>query len=607
VAGWRTVTKVPLLDPEQDSALGFATEQRRLILQRVRWVTLIALLPIGVSAVVNALVFTDRLGEHLATLGLQGAMCAAAAAATFHRAAERHAVPLALALVLGVMTVEFWAVSLAAGDVEVLLGALIAAMMGTAFIFPWGVRAQLLVSTHIAAGYLVLVHWTVLDAARITNLLLVAVTGTVLSMTGALVLDRQRRATFAERERVSALARQRELLLDVGRQLNATIDLGELVTLITRLGQRVLDCDVATLTLRDDEGRRWRTVAVSRGRETPAHLDWPMEGKRAFRDALLRQGVIEIPGGTAFDELQQLGTRYGVARMLVVAIQRDGELLGILAFNQRAAAPPFGEQRVRLAEGIAHQAAIALANARLVEDLQRANRVKSDFVSTVSHELRTPLHVILGFAEIGFDRSAGDSAQAECFTKIHTAGRDLLELIESTLAIGKLDAGRDEVQLESVALPDLWARAAAMCERLPRRPAVALEWQPAVPPAALRTDPRKLTVVLRNLVENALKFTERGVVRAAVRVDGARLVVAVTDTGIGIRPEDQAKIFEMFQQADGSDSRRFGGTGLGLYIVQRYVEQLGGTVGVDSTPGRGSTFTVSVPARIADQGSRDAA
>ena len=405
---------------------------------------------------------------------------------------------------------------------------------------------------------------------------------------------------------MSALAHQRELLLDVGRQLNATLDLGALVTLIARLGQRLLDCDVATLTLPDDEGRRWRTVAVPRGGTDPTRFDWPMDDVHTFRDALVQHRVLEIPGSTGLDDLQRLGARYGVARMLIVGIQRGGELLGILAFNQRTAEPRFGEQRVGLAEGIAHQAAIALANARLVDDLQRASRVKSDFLSTVSHELRTPLNVILGFAEIGRDSTA-DPAQAECFAKIHTAGRDLLELIESTLSIGKLDAGRDELRPESVALREFWARAGAICGRLPRRPAVALEWEAAVPPATLRTDTRKLTVVLRNLVENALKFTERGTVRAAVRVHDGALVVAVSDTGIGIRPEDQTRIFEMFQQVDGSDSRRFGGTGLGLYIVQRYVEQLGGTVRVDSMPGRGSTFTVALPVRAADQPSRDAA
>jgi signal transduction histidine kinase len=121
---------------------------------------------------------------------------------------------------------------------------------------------------------------------------------------------------------------------------------------------------------------------------------------------------------------------------------------------------------------------------------------------------------------------------------------------------------------------------------------VHLEWSDAVPAVSLLTDPRKLTVVLRNLVGNALKFTESGYVRVEAHHDAEGLVLRVADTGIGIRPEDQQTIFEMFRQADGSDSRRYGGTGLGLYIVRRFVEQLGGSVTVDSAPGRGSVFSV---------------
>src|SRR5581483_10457866 len=158
-----------------------------------------------------------------------------------------------------------------------------------------------------------------------------------------------------------------------------------------------------------------------------------------------------------------------------------------------------------------------------------------------------------------------------------------------------IEAGRDEVRLAPVPLSTVWTELGEVCARLPRADAVQLAWVPDVPAVSLVTDRRKLGVIMRNLVGNALKFTEQGWVRADVRADGDVVVLRVADTGIGIRTEDRDAIFEMFRQADGSDSRLYGGTGLGLYLVRRFAEQLGGTVSVESAPGRGSVFTVRLP------------
>ena len=130
---------------------------------------------------------------------------------------------------------------------------------------------------------------------------------------------------------------------------------------------------------------------------------------------------------------------------------------------------------------------------------------------------------------------------------------------------------------------------------MPQNPDVVLEWGPSVPDVTVRADSRRLAMVVRNLVGNALKFTDRGWVRAEMLVEGSEAVLRVSDTGIGIAPEDQDRVFEMFRQADGSDSRRYAGTGLGLYLVRRFVEQLGGRVDLMSTVGRGSVFTVRMP------------
>jgi len=286
---------------------------------------------------------------------------------------------------------------------------------------------------------------------------------------------------------------------------------------------------------------------------------------------------------------------WGVTAALCVPISRNGAVVGVLCLAHRGRRRPFSARERRLAMGIAHATATALENARLITDLQTANRLKSEFVSTMSHELRTPLHVILGFAEMAYDVDLDVKHRRECLARIQQAGGDLLAMIESTLEIGRLETGRDEVRRDEVSLPALLDELHGMCTAMPRERDVALEWCERVPPARLVTDQRKLSIVLRNLIGNALKFTRQGRVRLDVHVMPSQIEFVVSDTGIGIRPEDRDAIFEMFRQADQSDSRRFGGTGLGLYIVRRYVEQLCGEIRLDSAPGEGSTFTVSVP------------
>jgi signal transduction histidine kinase len=213
----------------------------------------------------------------------------------------------------------------------------------------------------------------------------------------------------------------------------------------------------------------------------------------------------------------------------------------------------------------------------------------------MSHELRTPLNVILGFAEMAQDEGLDPEERGRLLARIEGSGWELLRLIEDTLAMGRIEAGRDRVELAPVEASALWERLGRECTALPQKPAVALEWQALTGDATFVTDPRKLTIMVRNLVHNALKFTEVGWVRVTMAIENERLMLSVADSGIGIDPADHLVVFEMFRQGDGSDTRRFGGTGLGLHIVRRFAEQLAGTVELESTPGRGSRFTVTLP------------
>jgi signal transduction histidine kinase len=191
--------------------------------------------------------------------------------------------------------------------------------------------------------------------------------------------------------------------------------------------------------------------------------------------------------------------------------------------------------------------------------------------------------------------------RGELIGRIEGSGRQLLSMIEDTLEVGRVAAGRAELQLERLRLPDLWSEIRRGSAGLSHHDDVRIEWSADPPDVALETDRRKLLVVVRNLLGNAVKFTHRGFIRAEVRVDDDAVAFQVSDTGIGIPASDRDRIFEMFRQLDSSDSRRYGGTGLGLYIVRRYVEQLGGAISVESEVGRGSTFTVRLPAIVADR------
>jgi len=232
------------------------------------------------------------------------------------------------------------------------------------------------------------------------------------------------------------------------------------------------------------------------------------------------------------------------------------------------------------------------AKAALLAELERANHVKTEFVSTMSHELRTPLNVIMGYAEMLDDPACSDPAFA--LGRIRQANTELLELIEATLDLNRLEAGRDEPTYGDLVLADLWTELAGEFAPAAQRAGLRLEWT-GEPRAALRTDRRKLKTIVKNLVGNALKFTIRGGVRVhAARADG-ECVVSVQDTGVGIPAEALPHIFEMFRQVDSSDRRSYGGVGLGLHIVQRLCRQLDAEVSVASRLGRGTTFTIRFP------------
>jgi signal transduction histidine kinase/DNA-binding response OmpR family regulator len=233
------------------------------------------------------------------------------------------------------------------------------------------------------------------------------------------------------------------------------------------------------------------------------------------------------------------------------------------------------------------------------EQLAAANRYKSEFLANMSHELRTPLNSSMILAKLLADNRDGNLGpdQVKYARTILAANNDLLALINDILDLSKIEAGRVDFAVEPLLLQELLDHLRSVLEPMAQQKQLAFRVEMAEgAPALLRNDPRRLQQILKNLLANAVKFTDEGSVELTVRAAAnARVRFEVRDTGIGIPREQQRLIFEAFRQADGSASRRYGGTGLGLFISHQLAQRMGGGIEVDSEPGRGSCFTLELP------------
>jgi PAS domain S-box-containing protein len=412
--------------------------------------------------------------------------------------------------------------------------------------------------------------------------------GNVDRMVGSLADISERRAAQENRAREAEV---KAALVRVGSELMPLVGSRRIHERLCSLAAELLPADYAATWLPRRDGT-WAPVASS-GSFSPAPLS--CEALAPLLARLASEPIIEV---TAVNDMPQLGGRLCVW----IAIWQHGEVGALLAVGPSGATELAPSQR-SMARGLARIAATALANARLVEELEGVNQLKSDFVATLSHELRTPLHVILGYLEILLDGGFGalSPEQQSAVRCIDRRGRQLSELISQTLDLSRLEAGLLPLDLADVnvrAMLDVLA--AEVAERRENgesdgeaEVALRIEIDPEV--GAIRTDGRKLRVVLNNLIGNAFKFTDRGFVTVAARPCGDGVEFAITDTGIGMSPEVLPVIFDSFRQGDSSDTRRHGGVGLGLFIVRRLVERLGGTIRVESEVGRGSVFEVWLP------------
>jgi signal transduction histidine kinase len=268
---------------------------------------------------------------------------------------------------------------------------------------------------------------------------------------------------------------------------------------------------------------------------------------------------------------------------------------------------PFTSDELRLLRRLAGTAAVAVENARLFEAAQAASRAKSDFIATMSHELRTPVNAVLGhleLLEIGIHGEV-NAAQRGAIGRVQAATQHLRGLIEEVLSFAQVEAGRAEVRIQETDLCAIAREVASVVEPLAARKGLACAVECGETGVVVDTDPDKVRQILINLAGNAVKFTDQGGIRIAVRRRDEGAVASVTDTGIDISPEDQERLFRPFEQLRTGLSRPHGGTGLGLYLSRRYAGMLGGTLEVQSESGRGSVFSLVLRNREQGTGNRE--
>lgn len=513
-------------------------------------------------------------------------------------------------VVLGTMAIVQWSGvvsdALSANPMATLFSA-VGAAMATGALFPWGAGPQLAVAgitTATGALSFVLVPAATGATTYVAAMCGILVGGSVLVAHAGEEVRRQR-AVAEERltattRRAASEARIASVLAQAGETLAAHLDAPDMLDRLHVMAREALDVDWSATLIVDPDTGNYRLVAgvfppgVRAGERSTSEIP------AGWIPPIAPDVTFEVTAAGADPPGRALLGVFRASAVLGAPLWCRGRRLGVQLHGHDAAAGSFSAEAQRLAAGLAHATALAIENARRIVELEAASRLKTEFVATMSHELRTPLNVITGYTEMLADEALGPltPAQRDTLLRLRRSADELLELVNATLDVGRLEAGRVTVERQSVDLATLLAELDVELRPL-LAPGVILRWHAEGAPRAVTIDRAKVKTILKNVTGNACKFTPQGSVDVRVGWTGGLLGLVVRDTGVGI-PEDQLPhIFDMFRQGDGSATRRFNGVGLGLHIVRRLVDLLGGTITVESTPGVGTTFTVRLPAPLA--------
>lgn len=403
------------------------------------------------------------------------------------------------------------------------------------------------------------------------------------------------------------LHRQRQAALyALNFSMTSTLELAEVLNSMLDTISRLLPYCATAVRLWSERTRELEAVA-SRNlwEERWRTEEWHTEGSPAYRvfesKAPLAVGNLQADPGArdnAFFREERLVSYLGVPLIA------KGQAVGVLSFYTRSE-QIFDAEEIEFLSTLAGQAAIAIYNSQLYEQtrdqaeaLERANKVKDEFLSIMSHELKTPITVINGYARMMQESVVGEvnREQQDILGRILSCSGELLAMVSGILDATRLETRAITVERRAVKLGLFLDEIRSDYNFLIEKD-LALRWEYPSDLPAIDTDALKLRQILQNLIQNAIKFTNRGeiVVRARCLPDQRAVELSVRDTGVGIPPESIPMIFERFHQVDSSTRRTHGGIGLGLYIVKHFAEMLGGTLHVRSEPGKGSTFAVTIP------------
>jgi GAF domain-containing protein len=393
----------------------------------------------------------------------------------------------------------------------------------------------------------------------------------------------------------------------------STFDLESVLNTLVESAARLCEADTAAIAREKNE---YYYVVASYG-FPPGFRDYlesvPLERGRGsvFGRVLLECKPVQVVDVLADPEyaMHELQKRAGYRTSLGVPLLREGVPIGLLNLN-RTRVRAFTEKQIELVTTFADQAAIAIKNVQLFDEIQdksrqleEASQHKSQFLANMSHELRTPLNAILGYTELMADGAYGEPSEKMLgiLKRLEANGKHLLGLINDVLDLSKIEAGQLVLELSDYSVQDIAQTVRSTLEPLAadKKLGFKVEVAPQLPSG--RGDGRRLTQVLINLVGNAIKFTDAGEVAIKADANNGSFYVSVRDTGPGISADDQARLFQEFQQADNAITRKKGGTGLGLAISKRIVEMHGGRIWVESQPGQGSTFAFTLPVIVERQ------
>jgi signal transduction histidine kinase len=398
---------------------------------------------------------------------------------------------------------------------------------------------------------------------------------------------------------------------EVSQALSSTLDLDTVLTTIVNRAVHLSGADGGQIFEYDEVAEEFRPRASNEVADVVAATQHTRlrKGEGAVGRMAVTRDAIQIPDiaveGAYESRARGALLRSGRHALLAVPLLSEEHIVGGLVISRNAAGTFPGEV-VELLKTFATQSALAIQNARLFREiaeksrqLEAASRHKSEFLANMSHELRTPLNAIIGFSEVLMQRMFGalNAKQEEYLRDIYESGRHLLSLINDILDLSKIEAGRMELEPTEFDLPAAIDSALTLVRERAGRRGIVLEKTLDERVGPIQADERKVRQVVLNLLSNAIKFTPEGgrIQVRAIPVDGS-VEVSVTDTGVGIAPEDQEAVFEEFRQV-GSSAAKQEGTGLGLALCRKFVELHGGTIRVTSAVGAGSTFSFRLPVR----------